>query len=162
MSTNETDLLKSVDCWMPQSGLGTAQVSALSTSIPTQISSDTQTHHEFWNGTKKMEANNYIVCLLDLEHNRQQKGIFFLTTNTELQEVAMKFGISPRLRNLMGRRWEIHINEEPHKVELMGCSLTVANLMVKITKTLEEKAGKTIIIPPHHPTIVPEVYWDGE
>ena len=131
-----------------------------------------------------MENKKYIVCLLDLERNREQRGIFFLNCFTPLHEVAMKLGISPRLHRLMGRRWEIHINEEPDNggMKLLDCSTTVANLIKTLTDRLIVNNETMLIVPPNNPKGVrhatlpvlydedaidlnPEGYlpgWDGE
>lgn len=105
--------------------------------------------------------NSYIVCLLDLENHRIQKGIFFVKTILSIEEVADKFGLSPRLKQLMALRWTVHISKVAagdkrieQAADLVAPAFDdniVAILRKIMTKLESQPTSKTIILPANTP-----------
>lgn len=68
----------------------------------------------------------------------------------------------------MGRRWEVHINEEKDNgIRLLDCSNTIANLIKSMVDRLTRHKETTLILPPNIPgghkhASLPVLYDDEE
>lgn len=102
---------------------------------------------------------NYIVCLLDIKRDREQCGLFFLTTSAGMSKISEIFSV-PALKKLLGDRWELHVNEieatdDDHK--FASTEVTVAGCAKRIIQHLKKKeqsdgSSYTILLPANVPT----------
>lgn len=93
--------------------------------------------------------SKFVIILLDKEDSHRQKNIWYLSVEMELIDIATKFGISSKLRRLLGRRWEIYMNKTDSMRSLTNVYVSVVSLMKNMITFLEGHDEKSIIIPPN-------------
>jgi hypothetical protein len=99
--------------------------------------------------------NYYIICLLDLKHDRNQEGIFFLQTTHDFIRVAEIMSVSS-IKKLLANRWELHFTKVDSKRHYASTHKTVAGVAKKIIEHLREKEksggeSTTILLPANSP-----------
>lgn len=90
-----------------------------------------------------MKPHNFIISLFDLSNNNLQKYTCSLITHWDIHDVSSKFGLSPTLKHLMGRRWLININEVLN-LNISWTSVEVQYTTSAIIKQIIEKLGNII------------------
>ncbi len=99
-----------------------------------------------------LKTYKYIICLLDLKNNRQQSGIFILETPNQIDRVCIIFGLSGKLKQALGLRWEIHISPlaavAAEDKLMVNCIRGVVDIVRTILKQIDYKPNKSVIVLP--------------
>lgn len=88
----------------------------------------------------------YIICALDLNNNEAQNGIFLLETFHPRADATLRFGLSSALKKCLGTRWLLHVAEVGGSPSWEAQSVSVANVIVKITEHLKSIGGSEQVV----------------
>jgi len=108
---------------------------------------------------KTPKNNEYIICLLDLMNNRQQTGIFFISSHLSLEGISHKFGYSV-FKKILGLRWEIHISHmlqagsQRYKLAPPTKNTSIVNIIKRVRDRIISEGldnSKVIMLPSNNP-----------
>jgi len=101
------------------------------------------------------KPNEYVICILNLLENRKQTGIFFLYSDSSIEELSAKLGFES-LKKQLNTKWELHITKikspsSKNRAQLVGMQPSIVSVAKKIIEKLkvenEESKGTLIIVP---------------